>query len=176
MFIMRYPRLFRTVLCFFILSIAPAVTAADNIQVYFSPSGGATAAIIHAIEQESQQIRVVAYSFTSAPIAQALIAAHRRGVSVSVILDKSQLTEHYTSATFLAHADIPVRIDAAHAIAHSKYMILGADRVITGSFNFTRAAEDRNSENLLVIYDHALATNYLHNWHTHFQHATPYPR
>ena len=176
MFIMRYSFLFRTVLCLLVLTIAQAVHAAENIQVYFSPSGGATAAIIQAIEQETQQIHVVAYSFTSAPIAQALIAAHRRGVPVSVILDHSQLSERYTSATFLAHAGIPVSIDAAHAIAHSKYMILGADRVITGSFNFTRAAEDKNSENLLVIHNRALATTYLHNWHTHFQHAKAYSR
>lgn len=173
---MRSPLLFRTVLCLLVLTIAPAVHAADNIQVYFSPSGGATAAIIQAIEHETQQIHVAAYSFTSAPIAQALIAAHRRGVAVDVILDKSQLTEQYTSATFLAHAGIPVRIDAAHAIAHSKYMILGLDRVISGSFNFTRAAEDKNSENLLVIHDRALATTYLQNWKTHGQHSIPYSR
>jgi len=175
---MQYPLLFRTVLCLLVLSVASAVNAwaADNIHVYFSPHGGATAAIVEAIEHETQQIRVAAYSFTSAPIAQALVAAHRRGVSVSVILDKSQRTEHYTSATFLAHANIPVLIDAQHAIAHSKYMILGTDRLITGSFNFTKAAEEKNSENLLVIHDRALAAAYLHNWQAHAQHAAPYSR
>lgn len=158
------------------LTLPPHAYAVDTIQVYFSPHGGATAAIVHAIEQESHQIHVAAYSFTSAPIAQALIAAHRRGVPIHVILDSSQLTERYTSATFLAHAGIPVLIDAAHAIAHSKYIILGHDRIITGSFNFTRAAEEKNSENLLVIQNQTLATQYLMNWQQHAGHATAYPR
>jgi phosphatidylserine/phosphatidylglycerophosphate/cardiolipin synthase-like enzyme len=90
------------------------------------------------------------------------------------MLDKSQRTEHYTSATFFSHVGIPVLIDAQHAIARSKYMILGTDRLITGSFNFTKAAEGQNSENLLVIHDRALAATYLQNWRTHAQHATPY--
>lgn len=165
------------ILCLLVALIAPPIIhALDTIQVYFSPHGGATAAIVHAIEQESHQIHVAAYSFTSAPIAQALIAAHRRGVPIHVILDSSQLTEQYTSATFLAHAGIPVLIDAAHAIAHSKYIILGHDRIITGSFNFTRAAEEKNSENLLVIQNEPLATQYLMNWQQHAKHATAYPR
>lgn len=165
------------ILCLIVVLIPPPLAhALDTIQVYFSPRGGATAAIVSAIEHESHQIRVAAYSFTSAPIAQALLAAHRRGVSIQVILDSSQLTERYTSATFLSHAGIPVLIDSAHAIAHSKYMILGTDRIITGSFNFTRAAEDRNSENLLVIQNPTLAAQYLDNWATHAGRATPYPR
>lgn len=163
-------------LCLCVFTITPLASALDTIHVYFSPHGGATEAIVHAIEQESHQIHVAAYSFTSAPIAQALIAAHRRGVPIHVILDSSQLTERYTSATFLAHAGIPVLIDAAHAIAHSKYIILGHDRIITGSFNFTRAAEEKNSENLLVIQNETLATQYLMNWQQHAGHATAYPR
>ena len=92
-----------------------------------------------------------AYSFTNADIAKALLDAHNRGVNVRVVLDKSQETEKYTSATFLANAGVPVRIDDDFAIAHSKIMILDEETVITGSFNFTKAAEERNAENVLVI-------------------------
>ena len=67
-----------------------------------------------------------AYSFTSAPIAKALVDAKRRGLDVAIILDKSQRTEKYSSADFLAHADIPTFIDAAHAIAHNKVMVIDA--------------------------------------------------
>ena len=58
------------------------------------------------------------YSFTSAPIAKALVDAKKRGVDTEVILDKSQRTEKYSSADFVAHEGIPTFIDAAHAIAH----------------------------------------------------------
>ena len=68
------------------------------------------------------------FSFTSAPIAKALVDAHKRGVEVQVILDKSQRTEKYSSADFVQHAGIPIWIDAKHAIAHNKIMVIdGAD-------------------------------------------------
>ena len=94
---------------------------------------------------------VQAYSFTSAPIAKALVNAFKKGIKVEVILDKSQRGERYTSATFLSNAMIPTYIDSKHAIAHNKIMIIDRETVITGSFNFTKAAEDKNAENLLII-------------------------
>ena len=75
--------------------------------------------MVRALEHARSSLLVQAYSFTSAPIAKALLDAKKRGVKVEVILDRSQRKEHYSSADFLAHAEIPVRIDAAHAIAHN---------------------------------------------------------
>ena len=94
---------------------------------------------------------------------------------MQVILDKSQRTERYTSATFLANEGIPTYIDPVHKIAHNKVMIIDGETVITGSFNFTKAAEVGNAENLLVI-THApeLAQRYAANWKEHLGHSEPY--
>jgi len=86
-----------------------------------------------------------------------LVEAHQRGVRTEIILDKSQRTEKYSAADFTAHLGVPTYIDEAHAIAHNKIMIIDQEIVITGSFNFTKAAEERNAENLLIIKDKALA-------------------
>src|SRR5262245_17936506 len=43
-----------------------------RVAVYFSPSGGATDAVVHEVNSAKQQLLVQAYSFTSAPIAKAL--------------------------------------------------------------------------------------------------------
>lgn len=85
---------------------APTVTDA-TIHAYFSPNGGCTEAVVEALGQARTTVKVQAYSFTSAPIAKALVDAHKRGVRVEVILDKSQRTEKYSAADFLAHAGIP---------------------------------------------------------------------
>lgn len=85
----------------------------DGIDVYFSPNGGCTDAVVRELDAAKQTVHVQAYRFTSAPIAKALVDAHKRGVKVLVILDKSQRTEKYSSADFVAHAGIPVQIDAA---------------------------------------------------------------
>ncbi len=121
-----------------------------------------------------KSVFVQAYSFTSAPIAKALVEAHKRGVAVQLVLDKSQRSEKYSSADFVAHAGIATFIDTKHAIAHNKIMVIDGAVVLTGSFNFTKAAEESNAENLLVIRDPKLADRYLANWRAHQLHAEPY--
>jgi phosphatidylserine/phosphatidylglycerophosphate/cardiolipin synthase-like enzyme len=131
--------------------------------VYFSPNGGATQATINEISNVKSEILVQAYSFTSTPIAKALIEAHKRGVKVEAILDKSQRKETYTEATFLANMGVPTYIDDKHAIAHNKVMVIDKATVITGSFNFSKAAEEKNAENLLIIKSKELASVYIDN-------------
>ncbi len=152
---------------------APA-TAPSSIEVYFSPRGGCTEAIVRELGNAQSSVLVQAYSFTSAPIAKALVAAHQRGVRVEVILDSSQKSDKYSEADFLANMGIPTRLDGQHAIAHNKVMIIDNRVVITGSFNFTRSAETSNAENLLVIRDAALAERYAANWAEHAAHSEPY--
>lgn len=142
------------------------------VEVYFSPRNGATAAIVREIDRARSEIRVQAYSFTSAPIAQALLKAHTRGIRVEVILDKSQRTGKYSSSTFLINARIPTYIDAEHAIAHNKIILIDRSVVITGSFNFTKAAEEKNAENLLIIRSAELVKPYLDNWQYHRNHSS----
>jgi phosphatidylserine/phosphatidylglycerophosphate/cardiolipin synthase-like enzyme len=172
------------VLCIALLLIAaiagseqprPAITA-DNVQsqVFFSPRGGCTEAVVSTINQARTEILVQAYSFTSAPIAKALVDAHKRGIHVQIILDRSQRKERYSSADFTAHAGIRTYIDAAHSIAHNKVMIIDKAVVITGSFNFTKAAEEKNAENLLVLRSKELARGYIENWERHKEHSEIY--
>jgi len=157
----------------FILAIAVLADPSD-VSVYFSPNGGCTEAIVKELGNTKSNILIQAYSFTSAPIAKAVVDAHKRGVDVAVILDKSQRTEKYSEADFLAHAGIRTLIDAKHAIAHNKIMILDGDTVIVGSFNFTKAAEEKNAENLLIIHRSVLAERYTKNWHEHEGHSEVY--
>jgi len=144
---------------------------ATPVKVCFSPKGGCTEAIIHEIEQAKTEILVQAYSFTSAPIAKALVTAYKRGVKIIAILDKSQRSERYTSATFLKNAGIPTYIDDRHAISHNKIMIIDRAIVITGSFNFTKAAEEKNAENLLIISSKELTKPYIENFQKHLEHS-----
>jgi phosphatidylserine/phosphatidylglycerophosphate/cardiolipin synthase-like enzyme len=151
-----------------------AATKLPPIEVHFSPKGGCTEAIVKELNAAKTSILIQAYSFTSTPIAKALVEAHKRGVKVEVILDKSNRTKNYSAADFVLHAGIPTLIDAKHTIAHNKIMILDGEVVITGSFNFTRAAEQNNAENLLVIRDKTIAEQYTANWRAHAQHSEKY--
>ena len=127
------------------------------------------------ISQAKKEILVQAYSFTSAPIANALTSAKKRGVKIEAVLDKSQKREKYTAADFIAHAGIPVFIDNKHAIAHNKVIIIDKATLITGSFNFTKAAEEANAENLLIIKaNKVLVDLYIRNYEEHKAHSDEY--
>jgi phosphatidylserine/phosphatidylglycerophosphate/cardiolipin synthase-like enzyme len=130
--------------------------------------------IVQALNNAKRTIPAQAYSFTSAPIAKALLDAHKRGVQVQVILDKSQRSDKYSSADFLANQGVSTMIDADHGIAHNKVIIIDGETVLTGSFNFTKAAQQRNAENLVSIHCSDLAAQFTKNWETHRQHSQPY--
>ncbi len=174
---MRHLRLSLAVLLAFCLGWPLPLQArpsATEEEVYFSPNGGCTQAIVDNLNWAEKYIRVQAYSFTSKPIAEALIAAHKRGVDVQVLLDKSQLHGKGSKLDLLVQAGVPVMIDKKHAIAHNKVMIIDGVTVLTGSFNFTNAAEDKNAENLLVVRDKVVARKYRNNWNNHSKHSEPY--
>jgi len=143
-------------------------------EVYFSPSGGATVAVVKEIGKAKSEILVQAYSFTSKEIAKALVDAHKRGVHTEIVLDKSNRSQKYSAADFTFNMGIPTFIDAQHAIAHNKIIIIDKETVITGSFNFTKAAEEKNAENLVILKNKELAKVYIDNWNQHRKHSEEY--
>ena len=150
-------------------------SSVGKIDVAFSPGEESTRLIVQVIDSAKTSIRLAAYSFTSKPIAEALVAAHNRGVDVQAVLDKSNKTSKYTSATFLSNQGIPTRIDGKHPIAHSKYMVVDGTTVQTGSFNYTKAAK-RNAENVVVFWSSPdIAKTYMANWQHHWEHAETFP-
>lgn len=139
----------------------PAVVDGD-IAVFFAPDGGCLSAIAWQVQEARKSIDVQAFLLSTKRIAEPLIAAHRRGVAVRVIFDREQADQNVSLDEKLAEAGIPVFYDSpAKGKAHDKVMIIDGRTVITGSFNFTLAADESNAENMLVIRDRpAIAAAY----------------
>jgi phosphatidylserine/phosphatidylglycerophosphate/cardiolipin synthase-like enzyme len=145
-------------------------TMEGSIEVAFSPKMGATASIVKAISEAQKTILVSAYSFSSKEIAEALLKAKKRQVIIKLILDKSQMSHQYSASKFFINQGFELRIDVKHAIYHNKVMIIDDKTIVTGSFNFTKAAETKNAENVLIIRNnHSLAMLYKKNWLFHWQ-------
>ena len=156
----------------------PACAQSDNpdmtvevLGVYFTPPANAVTAIIKAIEASEREVLVQAYGFTHNGIAQALVRAHQRGVLVRVLLDKKSASSNRYVISVLQQAQIEVRQDAKHAIAHNKVMVIDLNKVITGSFNFTNSAATRNAENFLILKSEDLAQQYRLQWKNHWAHG-----
>lgn len=148
-------------------------------QVAFTPGDDAGALVVAAVAEAKSQVLVQAYSFTHKAIADALVAAKRRGIDVRVIADRQQAADIPTSLVGrLAEQGVPVWLDGQHAAAHDKVMVIDAGHpdaaVITGSFNFTHAAQYRNAENLLILRGNPLlAEAYAADWRRHRTHSLP---
>lgn len=145
---------------------------APRTDIHFSPKGGCGQAVIDVIQNAKSQILMMAYSFTYDPIVKSLMEAHDRGVEVELIFDKSNEVDLRTDMPRCIEKGIKVLVDAEHAIAHNKLMIVDQKIIITGSFNFTRQAEDANAENLVIIRnDRKIAEKYLQYYENHKVHS-----
>jgi phosphatidylserine/phosphatidylglycerophosphate/cardiolipin synthase-like enzyme len=157
-----------------------AIPATGTVQVAFPPWDNAEALVLGAIRHASSEILVQAYSFTSRSIARALVAAHRRGVVVRVLADSEQ-TQQMESSQIpeLAAAGIRVSLETRYQSAHSKVIVIdagtAAETVLTGSYNWTYAAQSKNAENLIVLRGNAPLTRaYRENWLRHAAEAQAY--
>ena len=137
-----------------LLLLLPAIEA--EIDVAFSPQGGCQGMILEQIEDAQTRILAAVYSFTSDTIAQAFVSAHQRGVNVKVLMDEEQIDSEYSQADFLTSHGIEVRHDTHPGLMHHKFAVIDDSVTISGSYNWSWSAENRNDENLLVITSHEI--------------------
>ncbi|HEY0846193.1 MAG TPA: phospholipase D family protein [Noviherbaspirillum sp.] len=163
-------------------SLSVSIPAQGSLQAVFTPWDDVEETVVDVIGNARRQVLVQAYLLTSKKIASTLVAVHRRGVEVRVLVDGTQLEKVGTSvAPELASAGIDVWLETKYQNAHNKIMVVDAGTpeatVITGSFNFTWTAQNKNAENVLIARQNpALASRYAQNWERHRLDATPYKR
>lgn len=160
----------------------PIVPAQGTLQAAFTPWDDIDALIVETIDGARSQVLMQAYLLTSKKIATTLVAAHRRGIDVRILVDADQLAKVPSSAApDLAAVGIPVWLETKYQNAHNKVIVIDADTpnatVITGSFNFTWTAQHKNAENILIARKNPmLAARYAQNWERHRQEAIPYKK
>jgi len=154
-------------------SAQPLPSGAD-FEVGFSPKAGSLDLVLQGIDSAKRSILVAAYSFTSKPIATALLSAHRRGVKVQVVADEKSNGRGYSAAKFLANEGVPVRLNGNYAIFHHKFMVIDGETLETGSFNYSAAAADKNAENVLLLrHVRPIAEKYATEWQRLWNEAAP---
>ena len=160
---------------------AAPIAATGTIQYAFTPGDHADDMIIAAINSARRQVLIQAYSFTHRRIADALVQARDRGIEMTMIADHELADDKDTSRLVrnIASSGVAVMLDSQHALAHNKIIVIDASQpdcaVVTGSFNFTYAAQRRNAENVLLLLGNAaLCEAYKRNWQRHREHSLPF--
>jgi len=136
-----------------ILCITISISPLAKTEVYFSLSDNPQREIIKNINQAQAFINIAMYIFTDREIALPLIKARERGVKVRVYLDQDQVDYQYSQSRFLVQKGIKTRISSNNYIMHHKFAIIDNRILLTGSYNWTFSANNRNDENLMVIDD-----------------------
>ena len=144
--------------------------ATGSIEIAFTPGDRIDRLLIEAIDAARQEVLVQAYSFTDRSIARALVGARRRGLAVRVVADREQArTLPQNALPDLVAGGVEVWLDGNFQAAHNKVVVIDAATpratTITGSYNFTIAAQRGNAENVIVLRDNAaVASAYRQNW------------
>ncbi len=132
------------------------------LETYFSPDDGVADHIIALIQSAEETICFAAFSFTSDEIASALIEQANRGVEVRGVFEQKQYKSNQGGEfDHLTEAGLDIHLDGNRDNMHHKFFVIDEEIVITGSYNFSRSAEERNDENTLVFHDANLSRQYL---------------
>ncbi len=152
-----------------------------TIEYAFSPREGAEKLVLKVIGSARSEIRMMTYSLTSSPVVEALIAARRRGVDVAIVSDyKNNVVDDRSgkpraALSALVNAGCRVRTISVYPIHHDKVIVADQETVETGSFNYSDAAANKNSENVMVVWKNPdLARGYLAHWQDRFNKGEDY--
>ncbi|MBY0243994.1 MAG: phospholipase D family protein [Sphingobacteriaceae bacterium] len=141
------------------------INSGASFDIGFSPDQGSLPLVLKGINSAHKSIHVAAYSFTSKPIAEALLAASKRGVDVKVVADEKSNSGKYSATTYLANNKVPVKLDGNYPIFHHKFMVIDGVNLETGSFNYSAAAATKNAENVLILWNvPTIAATYDKEW------------
>jgi cardiolipin hydrolase len=136
--------------------LAPSEAEGHDTEVHFSPGEACAQSIIARFRVSRQSADVCVFTITDDRIAGAMIEAHRRGVVVRVVTDDDKADDLGSDALRLAGAGVPVRVDASPYHMHHKFAIFDRQRLVNGSYNWTRGAAEQNEENIIDTGDPAL--------------------
>ncbi len=126
---------------------------------YFSPVDDVMDKLVGLVNGAQKSVRFMIFTYTDANLASAMIARYKAGVDVAGVIENRGASQG--ALVPLACAKVPVKVDGNKYTMHHKVIIIDNSIVITGSFNFTKSADTANDDNVLVIYDPAIAQQYV---------------
>ncbi len=132
-----------------------------NINAYFAPEDNVERIINSRLEKAKKSIRFMAFSFTSDVLAESMISKFKQGLTVEGVFERKGSNSEHSEYTKMIIEGLPVVKDKNHRIMHHKVIIIDDTIVITGSFNFSKNANRKNDENILVIESPQIAAKFL---------------
>ena len=145
-----------------------------RMEVYFSPDDGVADHLIQLVQGAQHSILFLAYSFTSDDLADAMLERAQDGIRVAGVFEEGQVESNRGDEySRMRSAGLDVRLDGNPRNMHHKVIVIDGQIVVTGSYNFSASAENNNDENIMVIYNSQIASQYEHEFTRVFAQAQP---
>lgn len=135
---------------------APGGAGDVAAEARFSPQHDCPGRIRGFLRGVKKSVDICVFTITDDRLSSAILDAHRRGVTVRIISDDDKATDPGSDMDRMERAGIPVRVDRSPFHMHHKFALFDGTRLLTGSYNWTRSAAERNEENFIVTGDSRL--------------------
>jgi len=148
----------------------------DNVDIknYFSPDDGVLNVLAPLLNSAQESIYFLAFSFTSNELGDIVRKKAEAGLTVQGVMDEEQVkTNQGTEYDPFLQAGLDVRMDGIDGLMHHKVFIIDEKIVVLGSYNFSQSAEERNDENILIIYNEAFAQEFIKEFQRVYSQAQP---
>ena len=130
-------------------------------ECYFFPNPSNEQRVVNMFRTCKKTLDIAIFTFTRDSIAQAILEAHQRGVKIRCIGDDGNSKVKGSDVRLLASIGIPCKTDNNLRFhMHNKMAIIDNSVVLTGSFNWTNQAVNKNQDNILFIEDKNIANQY----------------
>lgn len=152
----------------------PDVTLdSTRVETYFSPDDHVLTALYNLLSEADKSIYFLAFSFTSNELGEIVRTQAEAGLDIKGVMDKEQVASNIgTEYDPFKQAGLDVRIDGNEGQMHHKVFIVDGKIVVMGSYNFSKSAEEKNDENIVIIYNETIAGFFMQEFEHVYSQAT----
>lgn len=147
------------------LTLVSPKTQEENTRVYFSPGTQCREAIIQQIRQAKSSLHICVFTISDNEITDEIIDASKRGINIQIISDNDKAYDKGSDVIRMAELGIPTKVDGTRGHMHHKFCVIDKETVISGSYNWTRSAADRNYENITIGTHPRITKTFLSEFH-----------
>lgn len=138
--------------------------SAPSTAACFSPGEACLGMIVNHLINARRTIDICVFTITDDRISNTILAAHKRGVKIRIITDNEKAYDAGSDVPRFREAGIPVVVDETPFHMHHKFAIFDGQRLLNGSYNWTRGAAAQNEENIIDTDDRNLIAKFQHEF------------
>jgi phosphatidylserine/phosphatidylglycerophosphate/cardiolipin synthase-like enzyme len=140
-----------------------------DINIYFSPEDKIERIIIERIKKAKHTIHFMGFSFTSKKLAEEIIRLNKKGIKIYGIIEKIGSNSKDSQYVKLKLEGTQVKLDKNINRMHHKVIIIDESIIITGSYNFSVSANEKNDENIIILHNKDISKKYIEEFFKLFE-------